>query len=145
MQQTNLGLAPFLRVNKRDCGTKFYCEQIDDIVKFYKSTGKDLHGEDNDQSEDTRFESTNECFKAHVPEPKDMPILEADEDNFCGSRGDEPEETCGTKAFCDLSVGEKRQAWGSSYIWNRQQCLDAHQKKPLAAAPAPGSTYFPED
>ncbi|KAK8147949.1 hypothetical protein G3M48_000648 [Beauveria asiatica] len=43
-----------------------------------------------DFSEDTRFESTDEYFKAHVPEAKDLPILEADEDNFCGSRGDEP-------------------------------------------------------
>ncbi|KGQ11570.1 hypothetical protein BBAD15_g2692 [Beauveria bassiana D1-5] len=132
-------------LTETDCGTKFYCEQIDEIVKSEKSRGKDLLGEDNEQTEDTRFKSTDECFKAHVPEPKDLPFLEADEDNFCGSRGDESEETCGTSAFCDLFVGEKRQALGSPYIWSRQDCLNAHQKNPAAPAPTSVSNRLPEN
>ncbi|EGX89710.1 hypothetical protein CCM_07962 [Cordyceps militaris CM01] len=45
------------------CGTKEYCAQIDDIAAHSK-----LRGEDTEQSEDIRYESTEECLKAHVPE-----------------------------------------------------------------------------
>ncbi|OAA56750.1 hypothetical protein ISF_07266 [Cordyceps fumosorosea ARSEF 2679] len=122
-----------------DCdGTLEHCKSIDEIVKFEKSRGGDRFGEDGEQMTDIRWVSTDECLKAHVPEPKDLPFLEGNPDKPCGTNGDESEETCGTEAFCnlfsaDVRDGKKRQTSGSPYIWGKRQCLDAHQKKPAAA------------
>ncbi|XWX00362.1 hypothetical protein V2A60_008382 [Cordyceps javanica] len=65
-----------------------------------------------------------------------LPILEPDPDKECGPKGDESEETLGTLAFCNSftepgSPGE-RQASGSPYIWDKEQCLGAHEKEPTA-------------
>ncbi|KAM3440437.1 hypothetical protein MY4824_002151 [Beauveria thailandica] len=117
-------------------GTSMHCKSIDEKKP---TTGRDLLGEGRSQGSDIRWLSTDECFKAHVPEPKDLPFLEGNPDKPCGTDGDESEETCGTEAFCDQFTsrqldGKGRQASGSPYVWNKKQCLAAHQKKPAAAA-----------
>ncbi|KAM3547181.1 hypothetical protein MY1884_009681 [Beauveria asiatica] len=120
-------------------GTPMHCKNVDESADLIKPTnGRDLLGEGGGQWGDIRWLSTDECFKAHVPEPKDLPFLEGNPDKPCGTDGDESEETCGTEAFCDQFTsnqfdGKGRQASGSPYVWNKKQCLAAHQKKPAAA------------
>lgn len=112
-------------LTEASCGTKTYCAEIDAIEEFYG-----LHGEDTEQTEDVRYESTEECLKAHVPEPKNLPWLEGDSENFCGSRGDESEENCGTQSYCEKFKGDTRKVFGSPYIWSEEECFAAHQKNP---------------
>ncbi|KAM3502747.1 hypothetical protein MY11210_008974 [Beauveria gryllotalpidicola] len=148
-RETEQELLPFNFGTKFDCGyslstsencdgTLEHCKTIDKIVEFEKSRGGDRFGEDGEQAGDIRWISTDECLKAHVPEPKDLPFLEGNPDKPCGTDGDESEETCGTEAFCNLFKTnirdkKKRQASGSPYIWYKAECLDAHQKKPAVA------------
>ncbi|KAM3487780.1 hypothetical protein MY10362_009917 [Beauveria mimosiformis] len=133
---TGYDCAYFLTTSEECDGTLEHCNTIDEIVKWNQEENGDLFGEDDEQTTDIRWISTDECLKAHVPEPKDLPFLEGNPDKPCGTDGDESEETCGTEAFCNLftnSQGGKRQARGSPYIWGKTQCLDAHQKKPADA------------
>ncbi|KHO10640.1 reverse transcriptase [Metarhizium robertsii ARSEF 23] len=96
-------------------------------------------GEDNEQLEDTRWESTKECFDGHVPEPKNLPWRDPSRVKPCGEGGDETEETCGTQAYCELfsENSERRQVSGSPYIWTKRQCFEAHEMNP--------AIFFPED
>ncbi|XWW93401.1 hypothetical protein V2A60_001334 [Cordyceps javanica] len=132
MRTSSAGVDCEFQRSESSCGTEWYCEDIDALEKYHQK-----HGEDNEQTEDVRYESTQECFKAHHPEPKNLPWLERDEQNWCGSRGDVSEETCGTQAFCDLFTNTT-DVFGSPYIWNREQCLQAHE-------PNPGSVNSPDN
>lgn len=99
------------------CGTKMYCEAINE-----------LGSEDGELQEDIRWSSTKECLDAHVPEPRDLPWKQPDEVNFCGSHSDYSEDTCGTEKFCNLFEEKGRSGvFMSPYIWTKAQCLAAHQ------------------
>ncbi|KAM3448671.1 hypothetical protein MY3296_007563 [Beauveria thailandica] len=131
----------YIDQNEECYGTNIHCKNVDEMVASGKArTGRNLLGEGGSQGSDIRWLSTDECFKAHVPEPKDLPFLEGNPDKPCGTDGDESEETCGTEAFCNqfssslIDDEESRHASGSPYFWNKKQCLAAHQKKPAAAA-----------
>ncbi|KAK9439743.1 hypothetical protein VB005_07902 [Metarhizium brunneum] len=107
------------------CGTKTYCKAIDE-----------WGSEDGRLQEDIRWSSTRECLDAHVPEPRNLPWKRPGKINFCGSRADYSENTCGTEEYCRLLEKQPGLIFTPPYIGNKAQCLAAH-------VPNPDAIWFP--
>ncbi|KID67780.1 uncharacterized protein G6M90_00g093800 [Metarhizium brunneum] len=109
------------------CGTETYCKAIDE-----------WGSEDGRLQEDIRWSSTKECLDAHVPEPRNLPWKRRDKANFCGSRADYSENTCGTEEYCRLLEKQPGLISTPPYIGTKTQCLAAH-------VPDPDAIWFPVD